>query len=127
MVSQNDKNFISGLLISAAMTLFFSCDAKPKKSEQNSQQFKAALTSESAAANLSATVSGDHSASSSHQHQGGDQLPVVVDPDSPGSCAVVAKNERCGECCSDVLLEDSERWHQCMNACAKAEANSHEH
>ncbi len=61
------------------------------------------------------------------QHQGGDHLPVVVDPESPASCAVVAKGERCGDCCSDVFTEDSERWHQCMNACTKVEASNHEH
>ena len=58
--------------------------------------------------------------------QGGDQLPVVVDPESPGSCALVARGERCGLCCADVFIDESERWYQCMNACSRTERAGHD-
>ena len=58
--------------------------------------------------------------------QGGDQLPVVVDPESPGSCALVARGERCGLCCTDVFIDESERWYQCMNACSRTEHAGHD-
>jgi hypothetical protein len=61
------------------------------------------------------------------RNQGGDQLPVVVDPSSPGSCALVAKGEMCGFCCGDVFIDESESWYQCMNTCAKSEASQFEH
>jgi hypothetical protein len=58
--------------------------------------------------------------------EGGDQLPVVVDPESPGSCAQVARGERCGLCCADVFIDESERWYQCMNACSRTEHAGHD-
>jgi hypothetical protein len=101
-----------------------SCDGKHQRQESvvlaqtPTATSQTALRSDGTAAEISRTV---------RSHQGGDQLPVVVDPDSPGSCAVVSKVSTCGYCCSDVFAEDSERWHQCMNACAKVETNSQEH
>jgi hypothetical protein len=53
---------------------------------------------------------------------GGDRLPLKVDPNSPGSCALLHKDEFCGQCCSDVFPEDSDPWHLCMDACVKADA-----
>jgi hypothetical protein len=59
--------------------------------------------------------------------EGGDQLPVVVDPESPGSCALVANSETCGSCCSDVFNENTSRFDTCMYACDKAASIYREH
>ena len=56
------------------------------------------------------------------KQDGGDRLPVSVDPNSPGSCALLHKDEICGQCCTDVFPEDSDPWHLCMDACVKADA-----
>ena len=124
MVFHRFKIFSYALALSAASGMIVSCEAKPSKSGVTSGSQTTPATA-SPPSNL--TNASDGPPQSSREHQGGDQLPVVVDPESPASCAVVAKGERCGDCCSDVFTEDSERWHQCMNACTKAEASNHEH
>jgi hypothetical protein len=101
-----------GVMILVGLTLS-SCRSKESATEKRGAGAPAtALVSPQASQPIPAASKQD----------GGDHLPLMVDPNSPGSCALVNKNEMCGQCCSDVFAEDSDPWHLCMDACVKADA-----
>jgi hypothetical protein len=118
------KKIISGSALLIMLAAIASCEATQPVTEILRQETPSSSTSQM---NASIMSHGHEQSHSSVKNPGGDQLPAVVDPDSPGSCALVAKGEICGDCCSDVFNEDSARWYQCMDACSKAEATSREH
>jgi hypothetical protein len=118
------KKIISGSALLIMLAAIVSCEAKQPVTEFSRKETPSLSASKM---NTGIIKHGHEQSPSSVKNPGGDQLPTVVDPNSPGSCALVAKGEICGDCCSDVFNEDSARWYQCMDACSKAEANSREH
>ncbi len=119
-INQYPGHILSKLVL-VAMTLAVSALAGCWSKDGDAKKRAATTPPQAAAVALTSPQASQPAPAPSNQ-DGGDRLPMVVDPNSPGSCALLHKGEICGQCCSDVFPEDSDPWHLCMDACVKADA-----